>query len=272
MSISRTIQNLLCVAAGATASYVLVRFCQKKHTSRNVSISSLVDRIKCYTDGVLSDCYIFGWDDDEQCSWAKCVHFDSNGKVESERLIEVEYLEDKIVAKESYEQDNATPVVTTYLLDSFGMIYSSSERKPNGREQRWNWSMNGNELVQRVSDNSSYTYHWEDANIEYIVKENGDLTELTYYKNTENYIFPDLNILCKGFSSKMLMSYLMGMKSSNYVSTITHKNGSHTENISASYFVDHFDRPLQILHEITSSDDNFGKTTRKLFEITYVEQ
>lgn len=263
--------NAAAVAVGVAVANLTYRYLRRKSDEVRGYFCPLMDTVTVTTDGVKKEIMTFGYDDEERCTWARSLHLDSKGELVSEKLIEAEYYEDKILICEGTEELGDTPTITTMLLDEYGMVSSITTRHPMGHEERWDTKVNGAELVAMVSDEVKGELKWRDGNVESITYNNGVAVTLNYYNNVENHLFPDLNLLSEGLSADMLTTYLLGTRTRNFFSTAEHKmeDGSQ-KHISASYLCDHFDRPLQVVHEITEVDAN-GSSRKKqvVFDISY---
>lgn len=263
--------NAVAVAVGVAVANLTYRYLRKRSEEIKGYFSPLMDTITCTTDGVLREIMTFGYDDEERCTWARSLCMDSRGDVISEKLIEAEYYEDKILICEGTDDSGDTPTLTTMLLDEYGMVSSVSTRYPTGHEQRWDAVVNGAEIASMVSDGVKGSFEWKDGNISTISYDNGTVVNLTYYNNVENHLFPDLNMLSEGLSADMITTYLLGSRTRNFFSAAEFKmNDGCQKHVSASYLCDHFDRPLQVIHEITETDAQ-GVTERKqsVYDITY---
>ncbi len=249
---NNTLKTIAALGIGAGVGILIYELLRKKQAGfYSNTFSPLVDSIVVSKDGVTTGLVTFGWDDDENCSWARYVTVDSSGTVTDESIIEVEVYEDRILTFQGSGEVGDTPVVTMYNLDDYGMVDSVTVRCPNGKEQRYDSTILGAELKQSVSDESKISYEWSDGNIVGVRTPEGSNIRMSYYKNVENHLFPDLNMLYMPFSPDMLMTYAMGTRSRNYVSTMEVESADSIEHSSFSYLCDRYDRPVQILQETT---------------------
>lgn len=249
---NNTLKTIAALGIGAGVGILIYELLRKKQAGfYSNTFSPLVDSIVVSKDGVTTGLVTFGWDDDENCSWARYVTVDSSGTVTDESIIEVEVYEDRILTFQGSGEVGDTPVVTMYNLDDYGMVDSVTVRHPSGKEQRYDSTILGAELKQSVSDESKISYEWSNGNIVGVRTPEGSNIRMSYYKNVENHLFPDLNMLYMPFSPDMLMTYAMGTRSRNYVSTMEVESADSIEHSSFSYLCDRYDRPVQILQETT---------------------
>lgn len=264
--------NAAAVAAGVAVANLTYRYLRKRSEEVKGYFCPLMDTIACTTDGVLREIMTFGYDDEERCTWARSIRLDSKGDVISAKLVEAEYYEDKILVSEGTDDSSDTPTLTTMLLDEYGMVSSVSTRYPLGQEQRWDSVVNGAEMASIVSDGVKGTFKWKDGNIETIAYNNGTGVKFSYYNNVENHLFPDLNLLSEGLSADMIMTYLLGTRTRNFFSNAEFELEEGVQkHVNASYLCDHFDRPLQVIHEVTEKNAS-GLTEKKqvVYDITYL--
>lgn len=263
--------NAAAVAAGVAVANLTYRYFRQRQEEEKGFFCPLMDTITCTMDGVLREIMTFGYDDEERCTWARSIHLDSKGDVVSEKLIEAEYYEDKILVSEGSDDCGDTPTLTTMLLDEYGMVSSVTTRYPFGNEQRWDAVVNGAEMASIESDGVTGTFKWRDGNIESISYSNGTGVKFTYYNSVENHLFPDLNMLSEGLSADMITTYLLGTRTRNFFSNAEFdlEEGAQ-KHVNASYLCDHFDRPLQVIHEVAEKSAS-GLVEKKqiVYDITY---
>ena len=265
--------NAAAIAVGVAVANLTYKYLRKRTEELSGFYTPLIDTISSTIDGVVREVMTFGYDDDERCTWARSIHLDSNGEFISEKLIEAEYYEDKILISEGTDDSGDTPTLTTMLLDEFGMVSSVIMRHPLGNEERWDAVVNGAEMSSLVSNGVEGTFKWMDGNIESINYNDGTSVKLFYYNSVENHIFPDLNILNEGLSADMITTYLLGTRTRNFVSNAEYSmaDGSQKD-IHCTYLCDHFDRPLQVIQEIAQKDVN-GLVEKKqvVYDVAYAK-
>ncbi len=262
---------MLGLGAGAgILVFELVRRRLNRTRSAN-AFSPLVDSIIVTKDGVTSGLMTFGWDDEENCSWARSVTVDGSGAVIGESLIEVEVYEDKILTFQGTGEVGDTPIVANYNLDEYGMVDLVSVRCTGGKEQRYDSTVVGAELKKSVTDDRVISYEWQDGNLVGIRTTGGNNIRMSYYKNVENHLFPDLNALSMPFAPDMLMTYVMGTRSRNYLATMEIEAEDRIEHSSFSYLCDKYDRPVQIIQETTVvSEPEVSDHARTTYDIKYL--
>lgn len=249
---NNTLKTLAALGVGAGVGILIYEYFRRRQSGLyENTFSPLVDSIVVAKDGVTTGLVTFGWDDDENCSWVRYVTVDSQGTVTDESIIEVELYEDRILTFHGSGEVGDTPIITMYNLDNYGMVDSVTVRYPNGKERRYDSTILGAELKQSVSDDTMTSYEWCDGNIVGVRTSDGSNIRMSYYKNVENHLFPDLNMLYMPFSPDMLMSYATGTRSRNYVSTMEVERADSIEHSSFSYLCDRYDRPVQIVQETT---------------------
>ena len=273
---SKGLKAGLTVLAGAAAGIAIYELIRRKNAQNEASkTTTLVDTIKVIENGVVTRMMTFGWDNDEFCSWAKMVTFDAEGNGSEEKLIELEYAEDRILISESTGDEDMTPVFTTVLLDEYGMAKAFSKRSRSGRETRWDGTIIGAELKELVSEEVTGTLDWSDGNVRSVACNEAVLQQMTYYKSIENHIFPDLNYLALGFTSDMLLTHILGTRTRNFLSTLEVIKDEEIAHYTFSYLFDAQDRPLQIHQELSVLDKKGdarpgAAISRTDYDLTYV--
>lgn len=264
----------LSLLAGAGIGILIYELLRKKSSANESTRTPLVDTIKMTENGKVSQIMTFGWDDDEMCSWARNVTLDEGGRVSDEKLIEIEYAPDRILISERNGEDDTAPVFSSVLLDEYGMAKAITRRSRSGRETRWDEKIQGAELQELSSNDTTGIVEWEDGNIKTISFDGVVCQRMTYYKSIENHLFPDLNFLALGLSSDMLLAHLLGLRTRNFVSTLEVVKGDEIFHYSFSYLFDAEDRPLQIHQELvvldTRGEDKTGIQSRAEYDLKYL--
>lgn len=270
MKRTKKVLNLLTVAGATALGYYLYRRAKKRGESLMGNFSPIVESIRVREDGELTEIMTFDWDDEEQCSSAHSVRVGPDGKWMGEKLLQLEYSDDRILVVESDTEYIATPHLSTLLLDHFGMGSTVIRRSAGGKEQRFNLVLDGNELQSVVGDDVTAELKWEDGNLRSINCHDGSKSySMTYYKNIENHLFPDLNLLFMGLSDDLLNTYLKGSRSINFVRTINIRTPEGQTTSQVSYLMDHFDRPVQVLLETTEVKMDVNTKSSKEYDVIY---
>ncbi|MDO5035782.1 MAG: hypothetical protein Q4D93_02350 [Porphyromonas sp.] len=265
-----TIVSALALAGTAAVTYGLYKEFKKYRKRMQSSFCPVIASIDMYEDGVLSDLMTFDWDDEECCVAAHHLQLDEQGVQTAEKLMELEYHEDRVLIAEYDSETEELPTLSSMLLDPFGMAKTCILRSTGGEEKRTELLLKGNELHRMVSDDDVTTLEWEDGNLTRIDFGDGATTaSFTYYTRVNNPLFPDLNFLLDGLSGRMINSYLLGLRSRNFVRTINLRNEDSQVSAQVSYLCDHFDRPVQILMELTEVNGGATKKVSREYEITY---
>lgn len=268
-----TVFSLIAGAGIGILVYELLR--KRKNASHSVS-TPLVDTIKVTENGLVSRIMTFGWDDDEMCSWARTVCLDADGNISEEKLIEIEYAPERILISEWNGEDDTTPVLFTVLLDEYGMTKAVTCRSRSGRETRWDEKIQGAELKELTSGDTTGVFEWEDGNVKTITYDGVVGQRMTYYKSIENHLFPDLNFLALGLSSDMLLTHILGTRTRNFLSTLEVVKGDEIYHYSFSYLFDAEDRPLQIHQELvvldTRGEEKSGVQSQADYDIKYLQR
>lgn len=242
---------------------------QRRRSEVVGNYSPLIDKINVTIDGVLAEQYAFSWDDEERCVYARLLKFDRFGQLADQKLLEFEHYDDKILVAESSDDLNELKSFSIYTRNEFGMITSITHRLMGGKEQREELFVNGSELSMICSGDHQTLFKWAEGNIVSVSKDENERLKMTYYKNIENHLFPDINLLFGGLSPEISMTYLMGTRSRNYVRTIVKHAPNFHEQTFLSYLLDHYDRPIQILMETTTVNEDKTTSSSKEFDITY---
>ena len=264
----------LSLVAGAALGIAVYELLRRKKAIHHAATTPLVDTITITENGVVTRLITFGWDDDEMCSWAREVALGADGSITKETLVEIEYSQDRVLIAESNGEEDPTPVLSTILLDEFGMAKALSRRSRSGREVRWDETILGAELKELDGEEVSAVFEWSDGNIKTITF-NGEVRQrMTYYKSIENHLFPDLNFLALGLSSDMLLSHILGTRTRNFLSTLEIVEGEEIRHYAFSYLFDAEDRPLQIHQELvvldTKGQELSGSQTQIDYDIKYL--
>lgn len=271
---SKRVRNIW-IAGGVS---LLAIYLLKKYRERRQQVignfTPLVDHINEISDGILQQRYDFTWDDEERCLQArttKSVETDLEG---IEHTINMEHYEDRtLIVEEGADALSLLPQLKLYHLDRYGMVSAIVKRDLGGKELRYDAVMNGSELVRIEecgNEEQAAIYSWDRGNLSSITYEGGkSRTKYSYYDHIENHLFPDLNYLYLGLTDQMLSSYILGVRSRNYIKSVTEqKEGAQIQH-HFSYLIDHYDRPVQIVVERTEMMAGKLKTSIREFEIVY---
>ena len=248
------LRTALAVAAGAASGILLYEILRKKTHPSATTSTPLVDSISVTENGQSVKLITFGWDDDEMCSWIRTLDLDANGLVTGEKLIEIEYSDDRILISEKTGEDDTTPVLSTILLNEYGMATAVTRRSRSGKEMRWDEEIIGAELQKITDDAHTGTLEWTDGNVTAIINDDHVSQRMTYYSSIENHVFPDLNLLALGASPDMALTHILGTRTRNFISTLEVISGDEISHYSFSYLFDALDRPLQIHQELAVID------------------
>lgn len=261
--------KLLGVGAGIALGAYLMREYMKRKQTYDGSFSPLIDSVKVVTDGVLTNLWTFRWDDEEHCKRATEEKLNSRGEVTMKTSLVFDFQEYQIVIRK-YINDESVPSETTYLsLNDFDVVTSIVTHSKEGGEQSWQLDINGAELSQIMSEEETAKMYWHDGNLEGISYFEEVRQKMTYYKDKENYIFPDINLFANGFSLDMLTTYLVGVRSRYFLRTMSITGANYHQQSQLSYLLDNFDRPIQVLVEQTEVSDTITTNSSKEFEIKY---
>lgn len=257
------------IGAGVAIGIYLTReYIQKKKAFLG-NFSPLIDHVDITTDGVLSERWLFQWDDEERCRRATQLRLDSMGNVTSRQHYVFDFLDERVEIF-TYLGDDDTPDDVSYLVfNELGVVTSIVHRAKGGQEERWDASINGAELAQIVSEDNSAIMYWHEGNLEGISYDGEARVKMTYYKNKENYTFPDINLFINGFDIEMLTTYMMGTRSRNFLRTKVTSGANYHHQSHISYLLDNFNRPIQVLIEETELSNDISTNSSREFDITY---
>lgn len=264
------VSKLLGIGAGIALGAYLTREYLRKRSVYVGSYSPLIDQVNVLTDGEMSERWLFRWNDEERCDVATQQKLDKYGQIFSETHLVFEYQED-LVEVSRYLNDNEVPEEITQIhLNGFDVLTSIIRRHKGGKEVRWDADIIGAELAElTTSDEVSTKLYWSGGNIEGISYDGRVRKKMTYYRDKENYLFPDINLFVEGFGEDMLTTYLTGMRSRHFLRTLTVSDTNYHKQTHVSYLLDSFDRPVQILVEETILDNDITTTRSREFELRY---
>lgn len=269
MGFRKCLKNTFYIGSAIAVGAYWYKAKQRRRSEVLGNYSPLIDKINVTVDGVLSEQYAFSWDDEERCIYARVLKFGSLGQLIDQKFLEFEHYDDKILVAESNDDSGDLKAFSIYTRNEFGMITSVIHRLLGGKERRDDLFMNGSELSMICTGEDQTFFKWEEGNIVSISRGENERLKMTYYKNIENHLFPDINLLIKGLSCEMPLTYLMGTRSRNYVRTIVKNGPQFHEQTFLSYLLDHYDRPIQILMETTTVSEEKATNSSKEFDITY---
>lgn len=258
MGCNKGLRNTLIIGGAVALAVYYYKKSRNQREKIEGNYSPLVDAVNIFEDSRLVEQISFEWDDEERCIEAKSEVFDEEGEVVKTKKLELEYYEDKILIAESNGDEGEVSVFSIFTLNGLGMVSSITNRFMGGQEQRVDLLMNGSELSKVYSTEHEAVLNWEQGNL-IGISSNGEIKQkMTYYHNIENHLFPDLNLLVQGLCTEMPMTYLMGTRSRNFLRTMVNLDPNGQLKTTFSYFLDSFDRPIQILMETTT---NLGDST-----------
>ena len=264
----------LSLLGGAAVGILVYELLRKKKSQHRESLTPLVDNITVSENGTVSKLMTFGWDDDEVCSWARELSLGPDGRVISEKLVEIEYAPEHILIAESNGEEDTTPVLSTVLLDEYGMAKAFSRRSRSGKEVRWDGTIIGAELKELTSEETTAVFDWVDGNIRTISFNGAVGQRMTYYKSIENHLFPDLNMIALGITSDLPLTHILGTRTRHFLSTLEIVKGEEIYHYAFSYLFDSEDRPMQIHEELVVLDvtgkELSGGPTHRDYDIKYL--
>lgn len=257
------------IGAGVAIGIYLTReYIQRKKAFLG-NYSPLIDHVDITTDGVLTERWLFQWDDEERCRRATQLRLDSMGNVTSRKHQVFDFLDERVEVC-TYLEDEATPDDVSYLmLNELDVVTSIVHRAKGGQEERWDTTINGAELSKISSDNATATMYWHEGNLKGISYDGDARVKMTYYKNKENYVFPDINLFINGFEIELLLTYMMGTRSRHFLRTKVTSGAGYHQKSHISYLLDGFDRPIQVLIEETDMSNEVSTSCSREFDITY---
>lgn len=257
------------IGAGVAIGIYLTReYIQKKKAFLG-NFSPLIDHVDITTDRVLTERWVFHWDDEERCRRATQLKLDSMGNVTGRKHQVFDFFDERIEVL-TYLDDEATPDDVSYLLlNELDVVTSIVHRSKGGQEERWDTTINGAELAQITNEDTTATMYWHEGNLEGISYDGDARVKMTYYKDKENYVFPDINLFINGFDIELLMTYLMGTRSRHFLRTRVTTGANYHQQCHISYLLDSFDRPIQVLIEETELSNDISTNSSREFDITY---
>lgn len=263
------VAKLLGVVAGVALGTYLARQYLRKYQALKGNYSPLIDQVLVITDGMKSERWLFDWDDEERCKIATQQSLDKYGAIFSENHLTFEFLEDYVEVCR-YLNDNEYPEeIVSIFLNSYDVVTSIVRRSKNGKEERWDATINGAELSQLTSGDAATKMYWSEGNLEGISYGGETREKMTYYRDKENYLFPDINLFVKGFGEEMMCNYVMGTRSRHFLRTMSVSGPNYHRQSHISYLLDSFDRPIQMLIEDTILKDDITTNSSREFEIRY---
>lgn len=261
--------KILGIGAGVAIGAYLTREYIKNKRVFLGNYSPLIDHVDITTDGELTERWVFQWDDEERCRRATQQTLDSMGQVTSRKHLVFDFLDDQVEVL-TYLNDEETPDDATHLmLNELDVVTSIVHHNDAGQEERWNTTINGAELSQITNEETSATMYWHEGNLEGISYDGEARVKMTFYKDKENYIFPDINLFINGFDIEMLSTYMMGTRSRNFLRTRVTTGANYHQQSHISYLLDNFDRPIQVLIEETELSNDISTNISREFDITY---
>lgn len=276
-SISETtrdvLRDLAAMSVGAAAGIILYKILKGRRQRCGTAPTSLIDSITCYEEGSLCSIISFGWDQDEMFAWARETYLDADGETERESLLETEKYEGKmLLVRTNCHDDSGTPEMSTIDLDPFGMGTSVSLRRPSGKDEHWDLTLDGGQLLSLSTHGLDLKASWDTAgNLTSIRDSDGEYSlEMTYYSRLANRIFPDLNYLYQGLTPDFLAGFTLGVRSSDLLSSMEIRHADYRYHLLASYLCDAYDRPVQVRHEVTEIEGGEATELTRRYEIKYL--
>lgn len=214
--------------------------------------------------------YSFGWNDN-LCTWSKSAEVDKKGFPLVTNLLMVEVLGDMIVITEGVNEDDDTPMITTAFLNETGGVVTVVRRYPSGKEERWDYYLEGDEVKSVTTKNACYTYEWEQGNLVRVLKDGVLLAQMSYHPELKNHLSPDLNYLHGFTTTKALLSDLMGVRSRNLLASVEEYEQDKVCQRNYSYVLDTDNRPVKILQEEVQTVNGRSSMSNKRYSITYTE-
>lgn len=261
--------KMIGIGAGVALGVYLTREYTQKKRAYLGNYSPLIDHVNITTDGVLTERWLFFWDDEERCSRTSQLRLDSMGNVTSRKHLVFDFQEDRVEVL-TYLDDEDTPDDVSYLLlNELDVVTSIIHRAKGGQEERWDTSINGAELSQIISEDSTAKMYWHEGNLEGVSYDGEARVKMTYYKNKENHIFPDINLFINGFDIKMLLTYMMGTRSRHFLRSKVTSGANYHQQSHISYLLDSFDRPIQVFIEETELSNEISINSTREFDIAY---
>lgn len=260
-------------AIGLGAGIALGVYLSKEYIRRKKlflgSYSPLIDHVDITTDGVLTERWSFHWDDEERCTRATELRVDSLGNITRRRHLLFDFLEDRVEISK-YLDDDDTPDEMSFLhLNEFDVVTSIVHRSKGGQEERWDTCINGAELAQISNEGTKAKMYWNAGNLEGISYDGDARVKMTYYKDKENYLFPDINLFSKGFDIELLSTYLLGTRSRHFLRSMVTTGANYQQQSHITYLLDSFDRPIQVVIEETQINSQITTSSVREFDITY---
>lgn len=261
--------RLLGVGVGIALGAYLTRQYMRRRQCYVGNYSPLIDQVNMIVDGENAERWLFFWNDEERCDRVSQQKLDAYGEIFSETHLFFEYSEG-LVEVSRYLNDSDIPEETTQIyLNSYDVLTSIVKRQKGGKEVRWDADINGAELSSLISDDTSTKFYWCGGNIEGVSYDGMVRKKMTYYKDKENYLFPDVNLFVDEFGEQMMCTYLTGMRSRHFLRTVTVSDTNYHKQSRISYLLDSFDRPVQMLIEDTILDNDVTTNHSREFEIKY---
>lgn len=263
------VAKLLGVGAGIALGTYLTRKYLRGYQMLKGNYSPLIDQVLVITDGMKAERWLFDWDDEERCKVATKQSLDGYGEIFSETHITFEFLEDCVEVCR-YLNDNEYPeeIISIYL-NSYDVVTSIVRRANNGKEVRWDTTINGAELSQLTSGDATTKMYWSEGNLEGVSYGGETRKKMTYYRDKENNLFPDINLFVEGFGEEMMTNYVIGTKSRHFLRTMSVSGPNYHRQSHVSYLLDSFDRPIQMVIEDTIVDSDITTNSTREFEIRY---
>lgn len=261
--------KILGIGAGVAIGIYLTREYILKKKAFLGNYSPLIDHIDITTDGELTERWLFQWDDEERCRRATQLRLDSMGNITSRKHLEFDFQDEKVEVLTYLEDDNTPDDVSFLLLNELDVVTSIVHHTKDGEEERWDMTINGAELSQISNNDTTATMYWHEGNLEGISYDGDARVKMTYYKDKENYIFPDINLFINGFDIELLSTYMMGTRSRHFLRTRVTTGANYHQQSHISYLLDSFDRPIQVLIEDTEVSNEVSTSSSREFDITY---
>ncbi|WP_297718439.1 hypothetical protein [uncultured Porphyromonas sp.] len=263
------VAKLLGIGAGIALGTYLVRQYLRKYQALRGNYSPLIDQVLVTTDGEKSERWLFDWDDEERCKIATKQSLDKYGQIFSESHLTFDFQEESIEVCHYLNDSEYPEEIASIYLNSYDVVTAIVRRFQNGKEERWDASINGAELSQLTTGEATTKMYWSEGNLEGISYGGETRKKMTYYRDKENYLFPDINLFAEGFGEEMLCTYVMGTRSRHFLRTMSVTGPNYHRQSHVSYLLDSFDRPIQMLVEDTILDNDITTNSSREFDIKY---
>ncbi|MDO5016933.1 MAG: hypothetical protein Q4E10_01045 [Porphyromonas sp.] len=266
MNIGRALGIGAGIAVGAYLTKEYIRR-QKRFLG---NYSPLIDQVDILTDGVKNERWLFYWDDEERCEVATRQKLDVNGNIITRTHLVFEFLEDQVRIGRYVDEAELPEEMTFIYLNEYDVITSVVRVREGEPEEVWRADINGAELSRLYTDSTADQMLWKDGNLEQITYGKEQIKQrMTYYRDAENYLFPDINFFATGFGEDMVCTYMLGIRSRHFLRNMIRTGADFHQQLHLSYLLDSFDRPVQILIEQTELRDGITTDTNKEFDIRY---